>query len=142
MWRNTKNLIKNFKFFFCFFFVFLVSLELKIIVGSVLNYFLQVWFFCIKVIVGSVLNYFLQVWFFCNFSVSVSLEKLLDLVKLSYFLLIMIHNVYYLTFVGWAFAFDLIAELSGYTVWLFLFFIDKFFKKLALVIVVVLEERG
>ena len=66
MWRNTKNLIKNFKFFFCFFFVFLVSLELKIIVGSVLNYFLQVWFFCIKVIVGSVLNYFLQVWFFCN----------------------------------------------------------------------------
>ena len=42
MWRNTKNLIKNFKFFF----VFLVSPELKVIVGSVLNYFLQVWFFC------------------------------------------------------------------------------------------------
>ena len=47
MWRNTKNLIKNFKFFF----VFLVSPELKVIVGSVLNYFLQVWFLCISVIV-------------------------------------------------------------------------------------------
>ena len=52
---------------------------------------------------------------------SYSIEYLLNLVTHDYMLLIMVQIVYYFAFVGETVAFDLIGQLSGFTVWQYLF---------------------
>ena len=73
-----------------------------------------------KAIMGSVLEFFLQLWFACNMC-QFLLEYLLNLVTFDYMLLIMVCIVYHDVFVGRAVVFDWVGQASEFAVWQHLF---------------------